>query len=93
MSKILVLTASLMPIPLSLTRMFTRSFFFLISILIKELAVASGDKVVRELWKAFEEHLKVFTAEHDFDETKITADVNKGKAMIDDLSEKLSNNK
>ena len=61
--------------------------------IIKELAAASRDKVISKLWKAFEEHLKVFTAERDFDQTKITADVNKGRAMIDDLSEKLKNSK
>lgn len=44
---------------------------------------------VLQLWKALEEHLKVFTAEHDFNEEKITGDVNKGKALIDELSRRL----
>lgn len=49
----------------------------------------STDKNVKDLWQAFEQHLKLFTEEHDFNEEKITADVNKGKAMVDVLSDKL----
>ena len=45
---------------------------------------------VRQLWKALEEHLKVFTGEHDFNEEKITADVDKGRALVDELSRKLT---
>ncbi|HEX9511647.1 MAG TPA: DUF4091 domain-containing protein, partial [Puia sp.] len=58
--------------------------------ILKGLVAGSGDKGVRELWKALEEHLKIFTTEHDFDEGKITADVSKGKAIIDELSKKLN---
>jgi hypothetical protein len=42
----------------------------------------------KELWKKFDEHLKVFTTEKTFDSKKITADVEKGKAFIEQLSEK-----
>ena len=54
--------------------------------ILKGLAAGSADKGVRDLWKALEQHLKVFAAESDFNEEKITGDVNKGKALIDELS-------
>ena len=57
--------------------------------LLKDLVAKSTDKNVKDLWQAFEQHLKLFTEEHDFNEEKITADVNKGKAMVDVLSDKL----
>lgn len=41
---------------------------------------------IRQTWKALEEHLKVFTAERDFNEEKITGDVEKGRQLIDELS-------
>jgi len=50
----------------------------------------AGSTEVRQLWKALEDHLKVFTEEHDFNEEKITADVDKGRMLIDDLSRKLA---
>jgi hypothetical protein len=54
--------------------------------ILKGLAAGSADKGVRDLWKALEQHLKVFATESDFNEEKITGDVNKGKALIDELS-------
>ena len=42
----------------------------------------------KDIWKKFDEHLKVFTTEKVFDSKKITADVEKGKAFIEQLSEK-----
>lgn len=57
--------------------------------ILKKLVAGSGDAAVRKLWQVFEQHLSVFAAEHDFNEEKITADVNKGRAMIDELSERL----
>ena len=45
---------------------------------------------VRNMWEALEDHLKVFTEEHDFNEEKVTADVGKGKALVDELSRKLA---
>lgn len=59
--------------------------------ILKELVAGSSNKAAKDLWKTFEEHLKVFTAEHDFNEEKITGDVSRGRAMIDELSGKLSN--
>ena len=37
-----------------------------------------------------DEHLKVFLAEKDFDTKKITADVDKGKELVEQLSNKLA---
>jgi hypothetical protein len=59
--------------------------------IVKGLAAKTGDKVIKELWKAFEQYLKVFTTERDFNEEKITGDVNRGRAMLDELSAKLNN--
>jgi hypothetical protein len=42
----------------------------------------------KDLWKKFDEHLKVFIKEKEFNSKKITADVEKGKAFIEQLSEK-----
>src|SRR4030095_9214670 len=47
--------------------------------ILKDQAAKSTNKNVRQLWQKFEEHLKVFTTEHDFDEMKITDEVNTGK--------------
>ncbi|MDP4214547.1 MAG: DUF4091 domain-containing protein, partial [Bacteroidota bacterium] len=58
--------------------------------ILRRLVARSDNKEVKELWKTLEEHLKVFTSEHVFDEEKITADVNKGQVLIDELSRKLS---
>jgi hypothetical protein len=57
--------------------------------ILKGLVAGSADKQVQELWKAFGQHLRIFTAEHDFNEGKITGDVNKGRALIDELSRRL----
>ena len=61
--------------------------------ILKQLATASKDKSVKDLLKNFEEHLKVFTTEKDFDQQKITGDVEKGRAFIEQLTDKLSGNK
>jgi hypothetical protein len=57
--------------------------------ILKELAAKSSDKTVRSLWNTLEQHLKVFTREHDFNEEKITADIEKGLKLINELSSKL----
>lgn len=44
---------------------------------------------IQQLWKALEDHLKTFTAERDFNEEKITGDVDKGRSLIDELSRKV----
>jgi hypothetical protein len=42
---------------------------------------------VKKLWQEFEQHLHTFTQEHDFDQKKITADVRRGRMMLNKLSE------
>jgi hypothetical protein len=37
-----------------------------------------------------DDHLKIYLAEKDFDIKKITADVSKGKKIIEQLSEKMN---
>ena len=58
--------------------------------IVKELASKSKDRSVMDLWQQLEKHLQVFTIEKDFNEEKITADVLKGKELLDQLSDKLS---
>jgi hypothetical protein len=41
----------------------------------------------KDLWKQLDEHLKVFTQEKEFNTAKITADVEKGRVLIEQLSE------
>jgi hypothetical protein len=58
--------------------------------ILREKATASSDKTVRKLLSELEQHLKVFVSEKIFDETKITGDVNKGKTLLNQLSEQLT---
>jgi hypothetical protein len=57
--------------------------------ILKEQAKASKGKSVTDLWKKFDQHLKVFTAEKDFKTSKIMADVEKGRGMVEVLSDKM----
>nr|WP_236023314.1 DUF4091 domain-containing protein [Chitinophaga chungangae] len=57
--------------------------------LLKKLAAQSDDKRARDMWQAFEQHLRAFTIERDFNEEKIGADIDEGKALIDRLTEAL----
>jgi Domain of unknown function (DUF4091) len=58
--------------------------------IIRELVSKSQDANLMNLMKQFEEHLKVFVDEHDFNTEKITADVIKGKNMVEEISGKLA---
>ena len=58
--------------------------------ILKEEAVKSPDKDVHNLMQQLEEHLKTFLAEKDFNTKKIIEEVNKGKMIVEQLSEKLS---
>jgi hypothetical protein len=58
--------------------------------MIKEQAASSNDKAVKELVKKFDQHLKVIKSEKEFDQAKITADVAKGRAMVDELTDRLN---
>lgn len=57
--------------------------------ILKKLAAQSGNKRVQNLWQAFQQHVQVFTTERDFNEEKISADIDKGKAMINGLTDAL----
>jgi hypothetical protein len=57
--------------------------------ILREKALTSKNKDVQNLIEQLNEHFKTFLAEKDFDSKKITADVNKGKEIVDALSEKL----
>lgn len=58
--------------------------------ILKGLASKSTDPSVRVLVKQLDDHLKIFLAEKDFNTKKIIEDVNKGKKILEQLSEKLA---
>jgi hypothetical protein len=57
--------------------------------ILKGQAVKSPDKKIQALWHSFERYLSIFTTEHEFNEEKITNEVNTGRDMIDELSDKM----
>ncbi|MEC5142971.1 glycoside hydrolase domain-containing protein [Chitinophaga sp. 212800010-3] len=58
--------------------------------ILKARVAASGNKTAKRSWQALEQHLKIFTTEHDFNEEKITGDVDKGRSLIAALSDELA---
>lgn len=58
--------------------------------ILREKAAESTNKDVRNIAQQLEEHLNVFLGEKDFDTKKITADVAKGKELVEQLSNKLA---
>jgi len=56
--------------------------------ILKDLTAGHTGEVL-QLQKALQDHLKTFTAEHDFNEEKITADIEKGRSLIDEWSRRL----
>ena len=58
--------------------------------ILREKAARSADSETKKLLQQLDEHLKVFLDEKDFDSKKITADVNKGRMLIEQLTEKLN---
>jgi len=58
--------------------------------ILKEKASKSTDAEVKNLLLQLDDHLKTFLQEKNFDTKKITADVSKGKKIIEQLSEKMS---
>jgi hypothetical protein len=58
--------------------------------ILKEQASKSTNKEVKALWQALEKHLNVFLLEKDFNTDKIITDVNKGKQLVHQLSERLT---
>ena len=57
--------------------------------ILREEASKSNDKDVQNLMQQLDDHLKVFLAEKDFETKKITADVDKGKKIVEEVSDKL----
>jgi hypothetical protein len=57
--------------------------------ILREKAAKSSDAQVRTLLNQLDEHLKIFLAEKDFNTEKITADMEKGKSILEQLSERL----
>nr|WP_317166859.1 glycoside hydrolase domain-containing protein [Chitinophaga eiseniae] len=55
--------------------------------ILKAQVAASGSKAAKRAWQALEQHLGVFAKEHDFNEEKITGDVDKGRALVAALSD------
>lgn len=58
--------------------------------ILRKKAAASADADVKRLASQLEKHLNVFLVEKDFDTGKITADVMKGRELVEQLSEKLA---
>ena len=59
--------------------------------LLKAKAAKSADPAIKSLLQKLNEHLQVFTAEKEFNKEKLKQDVQKGKMLVDELSEKLKN--
>ena len=57
--------------------------------ILKEKAALSKDPAVKNLVTLLNEHLQTFLVEKDFDTKKITADVEKGRDLVNQLSDKL----
>jgi hypothetical protein len=57
--------------------------------ILREEALKSNNKAVQTLMKQLDEHLQTFLAEKDFNTKKIIEEVNKGKMIVDELSERL----
>lgn len=58
--------------------------------IIREKASKSSDKKTKDLLRQLDEHLKVFLAEKDFVSEKIKADVDKGRTLVEELTNQLS---
>ena len=57
---------------------------------IKELSAKSTNKEVKELINTLEAHLQTLNSEKDFNEEKLKQDIETGKKLVDELSDKLS---
>ena len=59
--------------------------------LLKAKASRSTDPAIKKLLQELDQHLHVFTSEKEFDKEKLKQDVQKGKLLVDELSEKIKN--
>jgi hypothetical protein len=57
--------------------------------ILKAKAATSSDPEIKKLLQDLEQHLQVFIAENEFDKNKLVNDIQKGKKIIDDLSDQL----
>lgn len=58
--------------------------------LLRQQAVKSPDKEVKALWQALEKHLKALVTEKEFNTGKLTRDVEEGRRLLAELSERLA---
>ncbi|WP_121357311.1 DUF4091 domain-containing protein [Flavisolibacter nicotianae] len=58
--------------------------------ILREKASRSSDKTVKELVAQLDQHLKTFLVEKAFDTKKIIGDVDKGKLLVEQLTQKLN---
>ncbi len=59
--------------------------------ILKVKAAKSTDPTIKKILEELDQHLQVFTAEKEFDKEKLKQDVQKGKMLVDALSEKIKN--
>ena len=59
--------------------------------ILKTKAAKSTDPTIKKIFQELDQHLQVFTAEKEFDKEKLKQDVQKGKMLVDELSEKIKN--
>lgn len=59
--------------------------------LLKAKAARSTDPSIKKLFQELDQHLQVFIAEKEFGKEKLKQDVQKGKILVDELSEKIKN--
>ncbi|MCW3089980.1 MAG: hypothetical protein JWP81_1049 [Ferruginibacter sp.] len=60
--------------------------------IVREKAVKSTDKNIQKLAQQLDEQLQVFLTEKDFISSKIKGDVDKGKAILEEISNRLPGN-
>jgi len=58
--------------------------------ILKEMALASPDKKAKALMNKLDEHLKILTTEHGFNEDTLKMQVYEGQKMIQELSDRLA---
>jgi len=59
--------------------------------ILRAKAIKTTDPTMKKLLQELDQHLQVFTAEKEFDKEKLKQDVQKGKMLVDELSEKIKN--
>ena len=59
--------------------------------ILKIKAAKSTNPTIKKVFQELDQHLQVFTAEKEFDKEKLKQDVQKGKMLVDALSEKIKN--